>query len=120
MEKEVDQPEARDRHSRLVRADARRNVDALLRAAMNVFAESGVDAPMRRSRQRRASESGLCIGTFRGARTSSKLSFGARSIRGTSAQCGRNLSPAGSACVELLDRVCEGPTQRAASPALLN
>lgn len=33
--------------SRPVRADAQRNVDALLRAALAVFDEAGVDAPMR-------------------------------------------------------------------------
>lgn len=34
------------------RADARRNLDALLRAAMEVFAESGVDAPVREIAER--------------------------------------------------------------------
>ncbi len=43
-----------------MRADARRNVDALLRAAMTVFAESGVDAPMRSI----AAEAGVGVGTL--------------------------------------------------------
>lgn len=42
-----------------VRADARRNVDTLLKAAMAVFSESGVDAPMRTI----AARAGVGIGT---------------------------------------------------------
>ena len=45
--------------SRPVRADARRNVDALLRAALAVFTTSGVDAPVREI----AVEAGVGIGT---------------------------------------------------------
>jgi AcrR family transcriptional regulator len=37
----------RGRKVRRVRADAKRNIDALLQAAMAVFATSGVDAPVR-------------------------------------------------------------------------
>jgi AcrR family transcriptional regulator len=59
MEKDVDQPGAQDGSSRPVRADARRNVDALLRAAMAVFSKSGVDAPMRTI----AAEAGVGVGT---------------------------------------------------------
>lgn len=44
---------------RPVRADARRNVDALLRAAMAVFAVSGVDAPVREI----AEKAGVGVGT---------------------------------------------------------
>lgn len=44
---------------RSVRADARRNIDALLRAAMAVFAKSGVDAPVRRI----AEKAGVGVGT---------------------------------------------------------
>ena len=57
---DVDRPEARDEQSRPMRADARRNVDALLRAAMTVFAESGVDAPMRTI----AAKAGVGVGTL--------------------------------------------------------
>jgi AcrR family transcriptional regulator len=39
--------EPRDRTDRRVRADAQRNSDALLQAAVTVFATSGVDAPVR-------------------------------------------------------------------------
>jgi AcrR family transcriptional regulator len=60
MEKDVDEPETRDERSRPVRADARRNVDALLRAAMDVFAESGVDAPIRTI----AAKAGVGVGTL--------------------------------------------------------
>ncbi len=42
-----DAPTPTGRTERPQRADARRNTDALLRAAMAVFAESGVDAPIR-------------------------------------------------------------------------
>ncbi len=42
-----------------LRADARRNVDALLRAATAVFTESGVDAPMRAI----AAKAGVGVGT---------------------------------------------------------
>jgi AcrR family transcriptional regulator len=37
----------RGRNTRRVRADAQRNIDSLLQAAMAVFATSGVDAPVR-------------------------------------------------------------------------
>lgn len=53
-------PELRDEQGRPMRADARRNVDALLRAAMTVFARSGVDAPMRAI----AAEAGVGVGTL--------------------------------------------------------
>lgn len=45
-----------DRH---VRADAQRNIDALLQAALSVFATSGVDAPVREI----AEKAGVGIGT---------------------------------------------------------
>ncbi len=45
--------------SRPVRADARRNMDALLRAALAVFATSGVDAPVREI----AEKAGVGVGT---------------------------------------------------------
>ncbi len=45
---------------RRVRADAQRNIDALLQAAMAVFATSGVDAPVRDI----AEKAGVGIGTF--------------------------------------------------------
>lgn len=46
--------------NRPARADARRNVEALLRAARAVFAESGVDAPMRSV----AAAAGVGVGTL--------------------------------------------------------
>ena len=46
--------------ARPARADARRNLDALLRAAMVVFATSGVDAPVREI----AEEAGVGVGTL--------------------------------------------------------
>jgi AcrR family transcriptional regulator len=48
------------RTGRQVRADAKRNIDALLRAAMAVFATSGVDAPVREI----AEQAGVGIGTI--------------------------------------------------------
>ncbi|MDO9417264.1 TetR/AcrR family transcriptional regulator [Pararhizobium sp.] len=45
---------------RRVRADALRNVDGLLKAAMTVFAASGVDAPVREI----AKEAGVGVGTL--------------------------------------------------------
>jgi AcrR family transcriptional regulator len=51
--------EPRDRPDRRVRADAQRNIDSLLRAAMAVFAASGVDAPVREI----AEKAGVGIGT---------------------------------------------------------
>ncbi len=54
------QPEARNERGRSTRADALRNVDALLRAAMTVFTENGVDAPMRSI----ATKAGLGVGTL--------------------------------------------------------
>lgn len=56
----ADRPDARDEQSQPVRADARRNVDALLRSAMAVFAKSGVDAPMRTI----AAKAGVGVGTL--------------------------------------------------------
>lgn len=44
---------------RRVRADAQRNIDALLKAAAAVFATSGVDAPMREI----AAQAGVGVGT---------------------------------------------------------
>jgi AcrR family transcriptional regulator len=44
---------------RRLRADAQRNIDALLQAAMAVFAKSGVDAPIREI----AEQAGVGIGT---------------------------------------------------------
>jgi len=43
-----------------VRADAQRNIDALLKAAIEVFSASGVDAPVREITER----AGVGIGTF--------------------------------------------------------
>jgi AcrR family transcriptional regulator len=51
--------EPRGRADRSVRADAQRNLDALLEAAMAVFATSGVDAPVRQI----AAKAGLGLGT---------------------------------------------------------
>lgn len=45
---------------RRVRADAKRNIDALLQAALEVFATSGVDAPVREI----ADKAGVGIGTL--------------------------------------------------------
>ena len=59
MKNDVDELEMQAGRSRPVRADARRNVDALLRAAMDVFAESGVDAPIRTI----AARAGVGVGT---------------------------------------------------------
>jgi AcrR family transcriptional regulator len=46
--------------NRPVRADARRNIDALLRAAVEVFEASGVDAPVREI----AEKAGVGVGTL--------------------------------------------------------
>ena len=46
--------------SRLTRADAKRNTDALLEAALAVFASSGVDAPVREI----AEKAGVGVGTL--------------------------------------------------------
>lgn len=59
MGKNFAKPGPRD-EQRPMRADARSNVDALLRAAMKVFAKSGVDAPMRVI----AAEAGVGVGTL--------------------------------------------------------
>lgn len=59
MKKDVGERETQGERSRPVRADARRNLDALLRAAMAVFAEEGVDAPIRTI----ATRAGVGVGT---------------------------------------------------------
>ena len=56
---EIDQSGLRERGDRRVRADAQRNLDALLQAAKAVFATSGVDAPVREI----AEKAGLGVGT---------------------------------------------------------
>jgi AcrR family transcriptional regulator len=52
--------EPRGRTDRRVRADAKRNLDALLLSAKAVFATSGVDAPVREIAER----AGVGVGTF--------------------------------------------------------
>jgi AcrR family transcriptional regulator len=52
--------EADGGHERPVRADARRNLDSLLKAALDVFATSGVDAPVREI----ADKAGVGVGTL--------------------------------------------------------
>lgn len=51
--------EPREHANRRVRADAQRNIDALLQSAMMVFATSGVDAPVREI----AEKAGVGVGT---------------------------------------------------------
>ena len=51
--------EPRNRSDRRVRADAQRNIDTLLQAALAVFATSGVDAPIREITEK----AGVGIGT---------------------------------------------------------
>ena len=53
-------PALRGRPVRPMRADARRNLDTLLKSAMAVFAASGVDAPMREI----AKKAGVGVGTI--------------------------------------------------------
>jgi AcrR family transcriptional regulator len=59
-EDETDELEPRERADRHLRADAQRNLDALLQAAKAAFATSGVDAPVREI----AEKAGVGIGTF--------------------------------------------------------
>ncbi len=59
MEDQGDGSEPRGSPDRRVRADAQRNTDALLEAALAVFATSGVDAPVREI----AARAGVGIGT---------------------------------------------------------
>lgn len=56
----TDVPEAPGPGARRVRADARRNIDTLLEAAKEVFATSGVDAPVREI----AARAGVGVGTL--------------------------------------------------------
>ncbi|WP_420128263.1 TetR/AcrR family transcriptional regulator [Longimicrobium sp.] len=53
-------PDAPGGAARAVRADAQRNIDTLLEAAKDVFAESGVDAPVREI----AARAGVGVGTL--------------------------------------------------------
>jgi len=59
QESKQDHSEPREGTDRRVRADAQRNLDALLHAAKAVFADSGVDAPVREI----AEQAGVGIGT---------------------------------------------------------
>lgn len=54
-----DDHERESRNSRPLRADAQRNMDALLEAALTVFATAGVDAPVREI----AAKAGVGVGT---------------------------------------------------------
>ena len=54
-----DGSEPRNHTVRCVRADAQRNINALLQSAMTVFATSGVDAPIREI----AEKAGVGVGT---------------------------------------------------------
>src|ERR1700756_5824116 len=56
----IDRPEDRDGANRPVRAAAQRSQDALLHAAKEVFATSGVDAPVREI----AEKAGVGLGTL--------------------------------------------------------
>lgn len=60
VKKDADRANAQDERDRPIRSDARRNVDALLQAAMTAFVESGVDAPMRMI----AAKAGVGVGTI--------------------------------------------------------
>lgn len=60
LENRADLAEIGAHQGRAMRTDARRNVDALLQAAMAVFAESGVDAPIRTI----AARAGVGVGTL--------------------------------------------------------
>lgn len=57
---ERDEGRVSEHSGRPVRADARRNVQALLKTAMTVFAASGVNAPMREI----AEQAGVGVGTI--------------------------------------------------------
>jgi AcrR family transcriptional regulator len=57
--RELEKGATQGERGRPARADARRNVDALLRAAMAVFTQSGVDAPIRAI----AARAGVGVGT---------------------------------------------------------
>ena len=63
---------------RRLRADAQRNIAALLEAAKAVFATSGVDAPAKEIADWPASGSERCTGTSRSARTWSRPCSSAR------------------------------------------
>lgn len=56
----TEQDHVQEPANRRVRADAQRNLDGLLRAAMAVFATSGVDAPVREI----AKQAGVGVGTL--------------------------------------------------------
>ena len=60
MARETETKDAEPAAGKRVRADAQRNMDGLLKAAMEVFAVSGVDAPVREI----ASKAGVGVGTF--------------------------------------------------------
>lgn len=55
----VDEEEVHREEPRPLRADARRNIDAVLRAALTLFTEVGVDAPIREI----ATRAGVGVGT---------------------------------------------------------
>jgi AcrR family transcriptional regulator len=106
---------------RPVRADARRNIDTLLRTALDVFESSGIDAPVREIAQK----AGVGIGTiYRHFPQRSDLVVAALcSEVDACADAGVELAAtlgAGEALLEWVDRYVEFVTKRRGLAAALN
>lgn len=107
--------------SRPVRADARRNIDTLLRTALAVFESSGIDAPVREIAQK----AGVGVGTiYRHFPQRSDLVVAALcSEVDACADAGAELAAtlgAGEALLEWVDRYVEFVTKRRGLAAALN
>ncbi|MEX3982111.1 TetR/AcrR family transcriptional regulator [Paraburkholderia sp. EG287A] len=112
---------ANERASRPVRADARRNIDTLLRTALDVFETSGIDAPVREIAQK----AGVGVGTiYRHFPQRSDLVVAALcSEVDACADAGSELAAtlgAGEALLEWVDRYVEFVTKRRGLAAALN
>ncbi len=106
---------------RPVRADAQRNIETLLRTALEVFESSGVDAPVREIAQK----AGVGVGTiYRHFPRRSDLVVAALcSEVDACANAGAELAaqqPAGEALVEWIDRYVDFVTTRRGLAAALN
>jgi len=106
---------------RSVRADAQRNMEALLRTALTVFDSSGVDAPVREI----AKKAGVGIGTIyrHFPRRSDLVVAALRSEIDACANAGTELAAkhnAGEALVEWIERYVEFVTTRRGLAAALN
>lgn len=107
--------------SRAIRADAQRNIQTLLRTALEVFESSGVDAPVREIAQK----AGVGVGTiYRHFPQRSDLVVAALCSEVDACACAADeiaaRRPAGEALVEWIERYVDFVTKRRGLAVVLN